>query len=52
MNPSLLKVIAAELGDELSGGVVSKIHQSDDRTLILRIFIRGRGFKLLVSAPG
>ncbi|MCC6501803.1 MAG: NFACT family protein [Deltaproteobacteria bacterium] len=50
MNPSLLKVIAAELNDELSGGVVSKIHQSDDRTLILRIFIRGRDLKLLVSA--
>lgn len=50
MDPSLLKVIAAELNDELSGGVVSKIHQPDERTLILRIFIRGRDLKLLVSA--
>lgn len=50
MDPSLLKSVAAELNDELSGGVVSKIHQPDDRTLILRIFIRGRDFKLLVSA--
>ena len=50
MDPSLLKVIAAELNDELNGGVVSKIHQPDDRTLILRIFIRGRDLKLLVSA--
>jgi predicted ribosome quality control (RQC) complex YloA/Tae2 family protein len=50
MDPLLLKEITNELNDELRGGVVSKIHQSDQRTLILRIFIRGRDLKLLISA--
>ncbi|HLE17865.1 MAG TPA: NFACT family protein [Syntrophales bacterium] len=50
MDPLLLKEIASELNDELRGGVVSKIHQSDHRTLILRIFIRGRDLRLLISA--
>lgn len=50
MDPLLLKEIIAELNDELRGGVVSKIHQSDQRTLILRIFIRGRDLRLLISA--
>lgn len=50
MGPKLLKNIIAELDTELRGGVVSKIHQSDGRTLILRIFIRGRDLRLLVSA--
>lgn len=50
MGPKLLKDISAELNEELMGGVVSKIHQSDDRTLILRIFIRGRDLRLLISA--
>lgn len=46
----LLKEITAELEEELHGGVVSKIHQSDQKTLILRIFIRGRDLRLLISA--
>lgn len=50
MGPKTLKEITAELNDELRGGVVSKIHQPDERTLILRIFIRGRDLRLLVSA--
>jgi len=50
MNPLLLKEVVSELDDELRGGVVSKVHQSDGRTLILRIFIRGRELRLLVSA--
>jgi len=50
MDPLLLKEITAELNDELRSGVVSKIHQSDQRTLILRIFIRGRDLRLLISA--
>lgn len=50
MDPLLLKEIVSELNDELHGGVVSKIHQSDQRTLILRIFIRGRDLRLLISA--
>src|SRR3972149_9758546 len=51
MDPLLLKEITAELNDELRSGVVSKIPQSDQRTLILRIFIRGRDLSLLISAP-
>ncbi len=50
MDPLLLKEITAELAEELHGGVVSKIHQSGQRTLILRIFIRGRDLRLLISA--
>lgn len=50
MGPKLLKEITAELNDELRGGVVSKIQQPDERTLILRIFIRGRDLRLLISA--
>lgn len=50
MDPLLLKEVAAELDEELAGGVVSKVHQSDGRTLILRIFIRGRELRLLISA--
>lgn len=49
MDPMLLKEITAELDEELRGGVVSKVHQSG-KTLILRIFIRGRELRLLVSA--
>lgn len=49
MDPILLKEITAELDEELRGGVVSKVRQSG-KTLILRIFIRGRELRLLVSA--
>lgn len=50
MGPLLLREITGELDDELTGGVVSKVHQTDGRTLILRIFIRGRELRLLISA--
>lgn len=50
MGPLLLKNIIDELNEELKGGIVSKIHQSDERNILLKIFIRGRDYKLLISA--
>lgn len=50
MGPKLLKHITAELNETLTGGVVSKIHQPDDRNIILKVFLRGREEKLLISA--
>lgn len=50
MSPKLLKNIISELNESLSGGIISKIHQSDQRNLILRIFARGREERLIISA--
>ncbi|MBI5343835.1 MAG: NFACT family protein [Deltaproteobacteria bacterium] len=53
MGPILLKHIIEELNKELAGGVVSKIHQSNDRNVIFKIFVRGSQKRLIISAhPG
>ncbi len=48
MGPELLKLITAELKAALVGGVVSRIHQPDEKTIILRIFTRGAERRLLI----
>lgn len=50
MGPRLINNIVRELHETLHGGVVSKIHQPDERNIIIRIFQRGRDFKLIISA--
>lgn len=50
MKPSVLANIVRELEDTLEGGVVSKVHQMDGRNIILKIFVRGREDRLLISA--
>ena len=48
MGPELLKLITAELAAALVGGVVSRIHQPDEKTIILRVFARGVEHRLLI----
>lgn len=49
MGPVLLDNIIGELRGELTGGVVSKVHQSSERLLVLRVYA-GRGERrLLIS---
>lgn len=50
MGPLLLKEVIAELVERLSGGIVSKVHQPDERNIILKIFARGREERLIISA--
>ena len=49
IGPVLLGHIVDELKARLTGGVVSKIHQPGDRLLIIRVFVRGREERLLIS---
>ncbi len=49
MNASLISRIVGELCDELRGGVISKVHEPDEKTLILKVFTRGRQLNLLIS---
>lgn len=49
MGPRLLKEIVSELDQRLRGAIVSKVHQSDERTLILRMFTRGADHRVLIS---
>ncbi|MBE9527686.1 MAG: DUF814 domain-containing protein [Proteobacteria bacterium] len=50
MGPVLLEHIIAECASALTGGVVKKVHQPDERTVVLRVFARGREFRLMLSA--
>src|SRR3990170_4671598 len=50
MGPVLLKRVTEELGAAITGGVVSRVHQPDARTVILKIFARGATHFLLISA--
>ncbi len=50
MGPMLLKNIVEELNSLLSKGVISKIQQSDERNIVLKVFVRGKDHKLLISA--
>lgn len=49
MNPLFLKHVIEELDGSLKGGILSKIHQPDERNLILRVFAKGREERLLIS---
>lgn len=50
MGPILLKRVVDELGAEITGGIVSRVHQPDARTVILKVFARGATHFLLISA--
>jgi predicted ribosome quality control (RQC) complex YloA/Tae2 family protein len=53
MDAKLLSYITAELEAEFKGAIVSKIHEPDERTIILKLFSRGRERALLISTrPG
>jgi predicted ribosome quality control (RQC) complex YloA/Tae2 family protein len=49
MEVELLKNIIAELQELLTSGVISKVHQPDERTLLLKVFARGGQRALLIS---
>src|SRR3990172_4789949 len=50
MGPLILKEVVSELMERLSGAVISKVHQSDERNIILKIFARGSEERLIISA--
>ncbi|HBO84078.1 MAG: hypothetical protein A2073_04080 [Deltaproteobacteria bacterium GWC2_42_11] len=50
MNIKLLNTIIDEIKQEIGGGIVSNVHQMDDRHIILKIFSKGRERRLLISA--
>ncbi|MDO8426676.1 MAG: NFACT family protein [Deltaproteobacteria bacterium] len=50
MGPGLIKNIVRELDCSLKGGVVSKVHQPDERNLILKVFVKGAPPALIISA--
>ncbi|MBI5559796.1 MAG: NFACT family protein [Deltaproteobacteria bacterium] len=53
MDPGCLKNIVSELDSGLRAGIISRIHQPDERNVILRVFVRGREHSLIISAnPG
>ena len=49
MGPLILKNIVNEAAKLLTGAVISKISQPDERRVILKLFSRGRDFSLLIS---
>lgn len=49
MVPDLIRNIIEELQSRIVGGVVSRVQQPDERNIILRIFLRGREERLLIS---
>lgn len=50
MGPALLKLVIDELSALLTGGIISKIHQPDEKEIILKVFARGADLRLLISA--
>ncbi|MFQ5428334.1 MAG: NFACT family protein, partial [Thermodesulfobacteriota bacterium] len=50
MGPDLIEKIASELREALMGGIVSKIEQPEARSIMLRVFRRGKRENLLLSA--
>jgi len=50
MGPLFLNHIVDELDRRLPGGVISKIHQPDEKNIILKVFAAGREARLLISA--
>jgi len=49
MGPGLIKKVIDELKEEVGGGVISRVLQPDDKDVILKIFSRGREYRLLIS---
>ncbi len=49
MNPKMLEYIVDELNVYIGGSIISKIHQPEDKTLILKLFGRGSDKNLLIS---
>ncbi|MBI5468480.1 MAG: NFACT family protein [Deltaproteobacteria bacterium] len=50
MGPLLLRHITLELDERLSGGVVSRVHQPDEKNLLIKVFVGGHEERLLISA--
>ncbi|MEK7772840.1 MAG: NFACT family protein, partial [Deltaproteobacteria bacterium] len=50
MKPSVIRHILVEINERLSGGVVSRVHQMDERNILLKIFSRGSQECLIISA--
>lgn len=49
----MIKNIVEELKDELTGGIISKVQQPDEKTIVLKIFVRVAEKKCLISThPG
>ena len=49
MAPELIKNIIEELQSRIIGGVISRVHQPDERNIILRIFLRATEETLIKS---
>lgn len=49
MEPAFIKYIVEELDEILSGGIVSKVHQPDEKTLLIKVFSRGSEERLVIS---
>lgn len=50
MSPELLSHIVFELPEAIKGGVISKIRQSDEKTIFIEVFLRGGRKILVISA--
>ncbi|HZX36710.1 MAG TPA: NFACT family protein [Thermodesulfobacteriota bacterium] len=50
MSPELLSHIVKELPEAIKGGVISKIRQSDEKTIFIEVFLRGQRKILVISA--
>ncbi len=49
MGPELIEKVVAELDERLRAGIISKVHQPDERDVYLRVFVRGAQELLLIS---
>ncbi|MBI5970943.1 MAG: NFACT family protein [Deltaproteobacteria bacterium] len=50
MTPGILKHIVQELDAALRAGVISRIHQPNEKDLVFKVYSRGQDFRLLISA--
>ncbi|MFZ3071887.1 MAG: NFACT family protein [Thermodesulfobacteriota bacterium] len=50
MSPDILSHIVSELPEAIKGGVISKIRQSDEKTIFIEVFLRGGRKTLVISA--
>ncbi len=50
MHPALLENIVSELNSSLIGGVISKVQQTDEKNILLKIFARAGQERLIISA--
>lgn len=50
MHPKILEYIVEELNVYIGGSIISKIHQPDEKTIIFKLFGRGKDLNLLISA--